>query len=105
MTSEAEKKVSVALGRKRQRLQLLLMQLDEWMVTVDTQGMRITNIRVRSPIEGSGDFLVVVKARIEGRPYVGFHSATTAEDGLIGALERVRNNDLKFREDKPFEKG
>lgn len=105
MTSEAERKAAEQLRRKRQRLQLLLMLLDEWMMDIDTQGMQITNIRVRSPLEGHGEFLVIVKARFEGRPYVGFHSAASVEDGLIGALERIRNNDLKWREDQPYKEG
>lgn len=90
-------------ARKRQRLQLLLWALDDWMFKEDAMGMRIKAIRISTRGDSGGEKLVVVKASHEGRAYVGFHSAETAEDAIMGALERVRNADLKWREDRPYE--
>lgn len=90
-------------ARKRQRLQLLLWALDDWMFKEDAMGMRILSIRVQTRGNSGGEKLVVVKAQHEGRAYVGFHSSETAEDAILGALDRVRNADLKWREDTPYE--
>lgn len=102
MSRERQKLLEDKDKRKRQRLQLLLWQLEVWMNAEDTQGMILTHVTVRTGSDRGGEVLVIAKALFEGRPYVGFHSAAAPEDALLGALERIRNNDLKWREDKPL---
>ena len=103
MTSALEEKAAQQLRRRGQRLQLLLMLLETWMNGEDLQGMAIERITVRSGADRGGEVLVIVKARMEGQPWVGFHSAQSPEEAIRGALERIRNNDLKWREDTPYE--
>lgn len=103
MSRTLEAQYEARAKRKRQRLQGLLYQLEEWMMAEDTQGMRITHMTVRSGFERGGEFLVTVKAQIEGRLYVAFHSANSPEDAITGALDRARDNALKWREDTPYE--
>lgn len=103
MSSKAEQRRTDRDRRNRERLQLLLWILEDWMLQEDTQGMTITEVRTRVGTGSGGLFLTIVKATFEGRPYVGFHSADTPEDAIRGALERIRNTDMKWREDKPYE--
>lgn len=102
MTSAVEKRALDQLARRRQRLQLLLMMLDEWMRGEDAQGMRVNEIRIRTGRDRGGEHLIVVKASFEGRQFVGFHSGNDVEEVLQGALERVKNNTMKWRDDVPF---
>lgn len=89
--------------RAAQRLQLLLWMLEDWMMSEDAQGMLISSITVRNGRDRGGELLVIVKALFEGKQYVGFHSAMTPEEAIRGALDRIRANSLKWREDTPYE--
>lgn len=104
----AEKSIQDGEARQRrnaQRLQLLLWQLDVWMQDEDPQGMWISHITLKSGRTRGGEHLVIVKAQFEGVPYVGFHSAEEAESALRGALDRLRNNTLKWKQDEPYTPG
>lgn len=103
MSSKAEERASQRAARLRNRLQLLLWMLEDWMIQEDSQGMVIDTITVRHGRDRGMEPLVVVKARFEGRAYVGFHSASDPEAAIVGALERIKNQQLKWREDTPYE--
>lgn len=59
----------------------------------------ITEIRVKKPKADGEGVMIIVKATEEGQTFVGFHSADSAGEALKGALERVQNRTLKWRED------
>jgi hypothetical protein len=61
---------------------------------------QITEIRIRRRNPETGEVLVIVKARDEEMSYVGFHSEPETELALKGALERVRNGQMRWREDQ-----
>ncbi len=103
MGTAAEQKAVERLSRRRRRLQLLLMMLDEWFEANGGPDMQITEIRVRSGRGRGGQPLVIVKATYEGQRIIGFHSADDAEAALAGALERVKTAQMKWREDHPYE--
>lgn len=103
MSRVLEQKSREQMARKRQRLQLLLMMLEDWMYKEDAQGMLIDSVIIRHGRDKGGDHMVIVKARMEGRPHVAFHSGQTPEDALSGALEGIRSNAAKWRVDKPYE--
>lgn len=103
MTSALVAKYEEQQRRQRQRTQLLLMQLDEWMWREDANGMVINTITVRHGRDRGEELLVILKVQYEGKPYVGFHSAETAEKAIAGALDRVRANTMKFKEDEPYQ--
>lgn len=103
MTRQVEQQYEARAKRARERTQLLLWMLDSWMREEDMQGMVIDQIVIRNGRDRGDEPLVIVKARFEGRKYVGFHSATDVEAAVQGALERVRNQDMKWREDRPYE--
>jgi len=69
----------------------------------DFEGMDIKELRIKPPAVEGGDYLVIVKAVVEGRAIVGFHGAGDFGDALRGCYERINNNAMRWREDKPYE--
>lgn len=81
------------------------MRLDELMQQEDLQGLQLVEIRVKEAPSNPGEFLVVLKARLEGRPVVAFSSGSTVLDAISTAVERMRNSTMRWREDRPFPTG
>jgi hypothetical protein len=81
-----------------------LLNLEGLMSKDANDGLRVQSITVRNPKEPGGDYLVVVKATVENRYYVGFHGAQTVAEALAGATARISNRSMKFREDNPISK-
>lgn len=102
MASPQEKKVLERESRKRLRLQLLLYALDEWFEGSETTSMRMNQVVIRNGRDRGGEVLVILKASEDDRAYVAFHSGETAEGALRGALEKVRNESTKWREETPY---
>lgn len=63
-------------------------------------GTVLASMRVRIPSEDEGEYLIVLKARQEGRAVVGFHAADTFAEAVMGALNRLRNKSIKWRDDE-----
>jgi len=81
-----------------------LVDLESLMSKDASDGLRVQSITVRNPKEPGADYLVVVKATVEGRYYVGFHGAQTVAEALAGATARITNRSMRFREDSPASK-
>jgi hypothetical protein len=64
------------------------------------EGTTIESVRIRTPRTEGGEFLIVVKASVEGKRAVGFHSSTSLPEALSGAANRVLNRTLRWREDR-----
>lgn len=103
MSSRIERDAVSRENRKAQRLQLLTYVLDEFMEVADEDRVTVTSVTVRSGLERGGEVLVIVKGTYEGRQVVAFHSAEESGDAFRGALERLRTNALKWREDTPYD--
>jgi hypothetical protein len=86
-------------AEKAMRLWVLLERLYHQYVPARLSEVDITEVRVKKPKEPNGQVMVVVKARDEDTAYVAFHSADSGADALKGALERIQNKQLKWRED------
>ena len=63
------------------------------------EGAVIDSIRVRHPEADSGEWLVVIKGRYEGRPVVAFHGAYDLPEALRGAGLRAANGELRWKTD------
>lgn len=78
-------------------------RLDRLMAEEMDDGLRITEIRLRAPREVGEDILATVKAvTVEGKRFVGFHGALSSAEAIRGAVERINNATLKWREDRPY---
>lgn len=61
----------------------------------------LTGLRVRAPRDSNDDYLIVLNGfDTDGAPVVAFHGATTLEDALVGARNRLRNGTLKWNPDR-----
>jgi hypothetical protein len=97
------KQLDILSSEKAERLLVLMERVWHPLESARLMEGNITEIRVRGPKNGSPEIMVIVKAEVDGTLFVGFHSADTYGDALKGALERIQNGQLKWREDKPFQ--
>lgn len=102
--TETERLYEQKLKRRGERSMLLQTWLTENMLAHTEKDFRLHELRIKLSDTGHSPLLVIVKCRIEGRPFVGFHGADTFEDAMSGAMERIMNNDMKWREDQPYRK-
>jgi len=102
MPSHTEDKYEREFRRYAGRIGLVMMALDEMMDAKEFDEMNIREIRVKQNSDGSPGVLVVVKAVVEGRMLVGFSQGMTTSEAVSSAVERIKNNSMKWREDKPY---
>jgi len=76
-----------------------LLQLDLAVRRYRKDGNELRDIRLKAPSEEEGEWFVVVRAVLEGDPFVGFHNAFSAGDALRGAINRILNGKMKWRSD------
>jgi len=62
----------------------------------------LKEIRFKVRYGAEGDVLVVVKAEGGEGNQVSFHSGDRLDDVVVGLANRLRNDSLKWREDKPY---
>jgi hypothetical protein len=84
------------------RLGKAMIFMDEVMSAAADDDIRLVEVRVRPAGSGEGEYLVVVKADTPYGRQVGFHSADVPSEALRGAMERIRNKTMKWREDTPY---
>jgi hypothetical protein len=77
--------------------------LDEWLEMSGEMVDRLIEVRVKGPKTIGGDTLVIVKALVEGKRKIAFHSAASSSEAVKGALEKVYNDSLVFKDDVPWE--
>jgi hypothetical protein len=70
---------------------------------VMSDGVQITEIRVKLPTEHKPEYTVICKGRFEGKPVVAFHNSDTYHEAVVGASSRLVNATMKWREDRPYE--
>jgi len=66
------------------------------------EGNELVDIRLKAPSDEGGEWLVVIRASFEGTRYVGFHSSFRPEEAVRGAVNRVLNGQMKWREETPY---
>lgn len=59
----------------------------------------LVSIRVRAPNEKSSEWLVVLTVEAENSRVVAFNSGQTMVEALCGTAHRLRNGNLKWKED------
>jgi hypothetical protein len=62
--------------------------------------VHVTGLSVRGPKAQGDEFLVTVRAvDAEGKKWVGFNSAMELHDAITGAIVRVQNDTMRWKED------
>lgn len=105
MPSNTEAKYAREFSRYASRIGLVMMALDEMMDVKEFEEMNIREIRVKQNSDGSPGVLVVVKAIEDGRLLVGFSQGMTTSEAVSSAVERIKNNSMKWKDDKPYGAG
>lgn len=89
-------------AKSGERLFMLLYAWTEGKGTGRLMEGNLTEVRIRAPRYEGDEVMVICKGEIDGYKVVGFHTADDPGTALKGALERVRNGQLKWREDKGY---
>lgn len=63
-------------------------------------GGNIVEIRIKRPKVPAGDVLAIVKAEVDGRRFVAFSAGFDAAEAVSGALERAKQDMLKWKPDE-----
>lgn len=77
--------------------------IEELRHTVAWRGDRdlfVYNVRVSWPVNHVEEFLLVVKAIVDGEPMIAFHSGRGLVDTMLGMSDRYRAGKLKFTPDQ-----
>ena len=84
-----------ALATEMALVHKFALTCDSW----DEDEVDIVSIRIRFP-EGEGsDFLMVVRAFVEGQPMVGFSGGATFKEALWSGMERLVRGSMRWKED------
>jgi len=83
----------VRIGEAVSGFEHLLDRLDE-------ANIMIASVRVKVPLGDEVDYLIIVRARQEGRGVVGFHAGTTLRETLVGTIARLSNGSMKWKDDE-----
>jgi hypothetical protein len=75
-------------------------QFEKWLRDKDPDELDLVSFNVRSPKEDTGDYLVIVRCWVQGRQMVGFHGGETFVEVVLGAIRRLKNDNLRWKEDQ-----
>ncbi len=81
-----------------------LASFEDLVQRLDEAGTFVQGLSIRFPQDDSPEYLAVVRVNGASGRQVGFHSAPTLLETLVGLTNRLRNGKLKFREDE-YEQG
>ena len=93
-----------AFGQLAERAGTVLITADRHLDTLLDKGVDVTAMRIKMPVEEGNDYFVIVQARVEGVASVGFHGSDTFAEAVVGALNRLYNGSISWREDEYADK-
>jgi hypothetical protein len=98
-TNKRALKLSRAVDAMLERAGGSLLVFEKRMESLAEEGIVLTGFSVRLPSEDKPDVFVVIRAATDTAKLVGFHGAPTLIEAIPGALERLYNRSIKWRED------
>jgi hypothetical protein len=75
-------------------------QFEKWLRDKDADELDLVSFNIRAPKDDPGDYLVVIRCWVEGRQMVGFHGGETFVEVVLGAIRRLKNDNLRWKEDQ-----
>lgn len=81
------------------RLGYALLSTNRWLDGERAQGVYIMSLKVRMPTEDHPECLVIVSAFKEGLRLVGFNTSDSPAEAIKGAIQRIENGTMVWRED------
>jgi len=97
-------KLGAATGRLCRRVGENLLVFEARVAQLDEEGVGMVSFTVRMPTHDKPDVLVVLRGVTDAGSVVGFHGAATVWEALNGALERVYNRSMKWKEDQGWQR-
>ncbi len=79
---------------------ITLYQAEARLASADADGLTVKGVTIRVPKDHGEDYLVTFRARVDGTDCVAFHGAMSFAEAVTGALRRLYNRSLKWREDE-----
>lgn len=73
--------------------------LDENLDKLDAKGFVFVGLNIKAPTADRSDWLITIKAVVEGEPCIAFASAFTLAAGLDRAIRDFANLKLKWKKD------
>lgn len=93
-------KGAVAFQEELAQEALVIRRVDRWLGLQEEDDFRLTGLKLRAPIEYSGEYLVIISAYVQGQPMVGFSSGSTIMEALLVCSRRILNGSIKWKDDQ-----
>lgn len=77
-----------------------LVRLTYMQERLDKQEIVLGSLTLRPPSVDGGDWLLVLRAQLEGGPAVGFVSGHDVAGCLLSTVSMLENGSMKWREDR-----
>lgn len=77
-----------------------ILMMNRWLDGERALGVRILSLKLRLPTEARPECVVVVSGYKDGTYLVGFHSADMPAEAIRGAVARVENGTMVWRNDQ-----
>lgn len=100
MRTRAEEKADKTLEDLARRIGITLLNFERRIEQLDEEGVQLRRLSIRLPTEEKPDYLITIGAVGETSDIVAFHGGVSLAEALRGALERIYNRSLKWRDDE-----
>jgi len=91
---------AAAVQRQLLRMGDVLVRMEHTLEKAYENEVDVKRISVTMPDMERGDYMVYVSAYVDGKKMVAFHGGATFSEAIVGAIDRLANRSLKWREDK-----
>lgn len=92
-----------AAANMLKRIGVALEKLDRWVTEAPDDEHYIMGVAIKVRYDTVGDVLVVVKADSANGKKVGFHTADTVSEAIVGMVHRLDNGQFIWKEDVPYD--
>ncbi len=80
-----------------------VLNVEDYIDSIQEDRPTLTELRIKCDPDDDQGVLVILKGYVGAQWMIAFHRDATFSDAIRGAGNRLRNGDLKWREDKPYD--
>lgn len=91
---------TLAYQRGLLRVAEQLVRVEHLLDALDEENVEVRSVTFRVPQEQGGDFLVTVRAFVEGKAMVAFHGSDSFAEAARGVFARLENRSVKWKDDQ-----
>lgn len=67
---------------------------------LDSDEIEVTGVTIKLPDEPGGDYLIVARGYVGGKPHVAFTGGTSLVEAMMSLVNRLRNRSMKWKVDR-----